>query len=120
MRLLTALRQKGFEFKRSEELAMLAFLACIGMTAEDIATAVYDTDEFLKLHSGFNDGEGLVLRHVYACMLVTMAYAKSRGIEGLGQKLKENPEFLKRMVLMQSQSVMHIQMEYVDKEDLHI
>ena len=120
VKILEAIRTKGFEFGNSEELAMLAFLAALNMPADDIARAVYDADAFLAQHSGFTEGRGLVLRHVYACMLVILCYTGKHAWGDFAGRVASDAEVLKRMVLMQSQSVMHIQMEYVDVEDLHI
>ena len=118
--LFEAFRAKNMEFERDEEAGMVAILTALDMPTDEIVNAVYDADEFLKEHSGFTEGRGCILRHVYAAMLVTLAYAPDRGVEWLKKKIESDSEVLKRMVLMQSQSVMHIQMEYVDVEDLHI
>ena len=120
VKILEAIRAKGFSFESAEEATMLAFLAALDMPADEIAKAVYDADEFLAKNSGFTEGRGLVLRHVYACMLVILCYAGKHCWGDFGDKLASDSEVLKRMVLMQSQSVMHIQMEYVKVEDLHI
>ena len=90
------------------------------MPPSEIAAAVNDADEFLKQHSGFTEGSGCILRHVYAAMLVTMAYVPTKGVSRLRAFFRADPEALKRTVLMGTQSVMHIQMTYVDPEDLHI
>ena len=118
--IIEAFRSKGMEFERDEEMAMIGFLAVLDMPADEVVNAVYEADEYLKIHSGFTEGRGCILRHVYAAMLVTIAYAPERGIEWLKKMIETDNEVLKRMVLMQSQSVMHIQMEYVDEKDLHI
>lgn len=115
-----AINSLGLNFERPEEATILAFLTGIDMPADEMAAAVRDADEISKLHSGFNEGEGIVLRHVYTGMLVTMAYVSDHGVPGLKKVFMANDEVLKRTVLMESQSVMHIQMSYVDPEDLHI
>lgn len=120
LEIFRAFRAINMKFEREEEAGMVGFLAALDMPAEEIANAVYEADEFLKLYSGFTEGMGCVLRHVYAAMLVTMTYSKDRSVAGLSRLISEDIEVLKRMVLMQSQSVMHIQMDYVDVEDLHI
>ena len=117
---LAAIREKGLDFASDEEAAMIAFLSTLMMSPEEIAEAVCDADDYLKEHSGFTEGQGLILRRVYASMLVTLAYLKDRGVSPFAESVREDPEILKRMVLMQCQSVMHIQMDYVDVEDLHI
>lgn len=120
VRILEAIRAKGYGFASDEELAMLAFLAALDMTPEEVAVAVCDADEFLASNSGFSEGRGIILRHVYATVLVIMSYTEDKGCEPLRELIKKDKEILKRMVLMQSQSVMHIQMDYVDREELHI
>ena len=118
--LAEAFKAINMDFEHEEEAGMLGFLAALDMPADEIAAAVYEADEFLKLYSGFVEGTGCILRHVYASMLVMMTYAGERSIGGMSEIFKEDSEALKRMVLMQSQSVMHIQMQYVDVDDLHI
>lgn len=118
--LAEAFKAINMDFEHEEEAGMLGFLAALDMPADEITAAVYEADEFLKLYSGFIEGAGCILRHVYASMLVMMTYAGERSIGGMSEIFKEDSEALKRMVLMQSQSVMHIQMQYVDVDDLHI
>lgn len=118
--IVQAFREKGMDFEMDEELCMLPFLSALDIPADTIADLVIKSDEFGKIHSGFTEGEGIVLRHVYAAMLVTMSFSKKYGVKGLKDAINGDINTLKRMVLMQSQSVMHIQMKYVDREDLHI
>ena len=42
----------------------------LDMPADKLQAWLYDADEFCKIHSGFIEGEGIILRHVYAAMLV--------------------------------------------------
>ena len=118
--IVEAFREKGMDFEMDEELCMLPFLAALDLDADTIADLVIQADEFCKIHSGFTEGEGIVLRHVYAAMFVTMSFSRKYGVKKLKDAIDRDVNTLKRMVLMQSQSVMHIQMKYVDREDLHI
>lgn len=118
--IINAFREKGMDFEMDEELCMLPFLATLDLPAETIADLVISADEFCKVHSGFTEGEGIVLRHVYAAMLVVMSLSRKYGVKDLKDRIKRDVNTLKRMILMQSQSVMHIQMKYVDREELHI
>ena len=120
LKILEALRAKGLDFGSPEEAAMLSFLSALNMPADEIAKAVYDADEFLAQYSGFNEGRGLILRRVYASIFVILAYAGDHCWKDFSGRVAHDREVIKRMVLMQSQSVMHIQMEYVEVEDLHI
>lgn len=120
IRYFEAINSLDLNFEREEEATILAFLAGMDMPPDKLAEAVRDADEFAKLYSGFNEGEGCILRHVYSCMLVTMAYMSDCGASDLKKVFAANDEMLKRTVLMETQSVMHIQMDYVDPEDLHI
>lgn len=120
LEIFRAFRAINMKFEREEEAGMVGFLSALDMPAEEIANAVYEADEFLKLHSGFTEGRGCILRHVYAAMLVTMTYSREKSVARLSRLIEEDVEVLKRMILMQSQSVMHIQMSYVNVEDLHI
>ena len=118
--LFESFRMKGMEYESDEEACVVAMLTALDMPTDEIVNAIYEADEFLKKRSGFTEGKGCILRHVYAAVLVTIAYAPERGVGWLREKIESDSEVLKRMVLMQSQSVIHIQMEYVDREDLHI
>jgi hypothetical protein len=117
----TYLEKLGFNFTGVEEGGSLGFLTGLDMPAEEIAAALYDADEFLKEHSGFTeDGNPTILRHVYAAMLTTLAYLPHRAVPGIRADLERDKEALKRIALMQTQMAMEIQMQYVNRDDLHI
>ena len=111
----------GFNFTGVEEGGCLGFLTGLDMPAEEIAAALYDADDFLKEYSGFiEDGNPTILRHIYAAMLTSLAYLPERGVKEIKTDLEKDKEALKRIALMQTQMAMDIQMQYVDREELHI
>lgn len=65
--------------------SMLAALACLDMTAEEIADAVDDADGYLKEQKGFGFmGTGAAMRHMYAAMMVCIAYSDESNAGDIG------------------------------------
>lgn len=121
MSIFEALAAKDLHFRSDEEGGSVAALTGLPLEPEKIAELVKQADDFLLECSGFVEkGPATVLRHVYAAALVCIAYAprikfKDRSLpDGIRNVIRS------RDALMQVQMVMHIQLTYVDIEDLHI
>ena len=71
-----ALGAKKIGLGSGSAAAMLAALSSLDMTADEIADKVGEADRFLKEQKGFGFmGTGAATRHMYAAMLVCIAYA---------------------------------------------
>jgi len=65
--------------------SMLAALATLDMTADEIADAVNAADNYLKNQKGFGFmGTGAATRHMYAAMLACIAYSDDSGADEIG------------------------------------
>lgn len=121
MKIFECLAKEGLYFRSDEEAGSVAALTSLPLEPEKIAELVKQADEFLMIHSGFTEkGPATVLRHVYAAALVYMAYAPEINFEDENLPRGIISVIRSRAVLNQVQMVMHIQLTYVDPDDLHI
>lgn len=81
----SALGSKKIGLGSGSAAAMLAALSSLDMTPDEIAGKVSEADKFLKEQKGFGFmGTGAATRHMYAAMLVCIAYAEDTRAGDIG------------------------------------
>lgn len=118
--LYKAIKTLGIKFEDPSEMTMLPILSELDMDDYEIADELCAADEFLIMRSDFNNGRKVVLKNVYAAMLVMLAYAPARASAPLKSEIADSRDVLGLLVLMAVQTVLHIQMSYSDKRSLHL
>lgn len=104
-----ALGAKKIGLGSGSAAAMLAALSSLDMTPDEIAEKVSEADKFLKEQKGFGFmGTGAATRHMYAAMLVCIAYADKTSAGDIGSAAAVNDAITNRYVAsaMLSQQVM--------------
>lgn len=94
-----ALGAKKIGLGSGSAASMLAALSSLDMTPEEIAEKVSDADKFLKEQKGFGFmGTGAATRHMYAAMLVCIAYADGSSAADIGSGAAVNDAITNRYV----------------------
>ena len=102
--------------------AMLAALATLEMTADEIADAVDAADRYLKEQKGFGFmGTGAATRHMYAAMLVCIAYSDKSDAGDIGGSAVISDAIRNRYTasMLLSQQIM-LQTQMMSISNLHL
>lgn len=109
-----ALGAKKIGLGSGSAAAMLAALSSLDMTPDEIAEKVSEADKFLKEQKGFGFmGTGAATRHMYAAMLVCIAYVSDSRAAEIGSGAAVNDAITNRYVasaMLSQQGMLQTQM----------
>ena len=110
----TALGAKKIGLGSGDAASMLAALAALDMTADEIADSVSAADRYLKEQKGFGFmGTGAATRHMYAAMMVCIAYSDETNAGDIGSGVTISDAIRRRYsasMLMSQQIMLQTQM----------
>ncbi len=97
-----ALGDKKISLGTGDAASMLAVLATLDMSPDEIAKRVSEASAFLKEQKGFGFmGVGKEMRYLYASMLVCMSYQAGPGADDAAAKATTNNAIVGRFIMQQ-------------------